>query len=154
KSLQGIRLLRAYGNEQTMLAAGRNRSSKLGSVFSNLILWNNPLSNSAAWKIYYRVTGKTFESIALGRGVTADHQGVINRLDPDRTDEIPITWDMPVSMTENLSLSSSRMDGTLDPDAALGYLEWTMVFKNTGGVQQEAVSQIALPPGGVVSRLT
>jgi len=46
------------------------------------------------------------------------------------------------------------MDGSLDPDAALGYLEWTMVFKNTAAFQQEAVSRIALPPGGVVSRLT
>ncbi len=54
----------------------------------------------------------------------------------------------------DLSLASSRIDGSFDPDAALGYLEWTMVFKNTASFQQEARARLALPPGGVVSRLT
>lgn len=53
-----------------------------------------------------------------------------------------------------LSLASSRMDGSIDGDAALGYLEWTMTFKNANSIQQEARTQVLLPPGAVVSRAT
>ncbi|MEQ1645337.1 MAG: VIT domain-containing protein, partial [Pyrinomonadaceae bacterium] len=49
---------------------------------------------------------------------------------------------------------ASQIDGSVDADAALGYLEWTLVFKNETFGQQEAVAQIQLPPGAVVSRLT
>jgi hypothetical protein len=53
-----------------------------------------------------------------------------------------------------LHLAQSTIDGSLDPDASLGYLEWVMEFANESGVAQEARAQIQLPEGGVVSRAT
>ena len=52
-----------------------------------------------------------------------------------------------------LNLVSSQMDGSIDNNASLGYLEWTFTFRNNGGWQREASSDIILPPGGVVSRV-
>ena len=55
---------------------------------------------------------------------------------------------------KNLSLQSSRMDVSVDPQSLVTYSEWTLVFQNDGFLNQEARAQIQLPPGGVVSRLT
>ena len=57
-------------------------------------------------------------------------------------------------VVKGLSLAASRMDAVAEPDAAITYCEWTLEFKNVSGMQREARAPIALPPGGVVSRLT
>jgi hypothetical protein len=46
------------------------------------------------------------------------------------------------------------MDGSIDTNAALGYMEWTMEFHNKSTSQQEGRAQVVLPPGAVVSRAT
>lgn len=51
-----------------------------------------------------------------------------------------------------LNLVSSRMDGSISADDAVAYLEWIVEFRNTSGTQREARMELALPPGGVVSR--
>jgi hypothetical protein len=54
-----------------------------------------------------------------------------------------------------LSMVHSQLVGSLDPDAALGYLEWTIRFRNDHKFRQrEARAFLRLPPGAVVSRLT
>lgn len=53
-----------------------------------------------------------------------------------------------------LKLSTSDMDGWVDSEAGVGYLEWTQVFVNYEDRQLEARQHIELPPGGVVSRVT
>jgi len=55
---------------------------------------------------------------------------------------------------EGLSAAESRLDGSLDGDGGLAYLEWTFIFANAAGREQEARLEIVLPPEGVVSRLT
>jgi hypothetical protein len=55
---------------------------------------------------------------------------------------------------KGLSLISSRLDAATEPAAALSYTEWTLEFRNMSTQAREARAQIALPPGGVVSRLT
>ena len=56
---------------------------------------------------------------------------------------------------EGLSLRGSAYDTTVDKVAGIGYGEWTMTFANsTEWREVEARCRIALPPGGVVSRLT
>lgn len=55
---------------------------------------------------------------------------------------------------KHLALAESRLDGSVDADAAVGYLEWTLVFRNDGDFAEEARALVALPPGAVVSRLT
>ena len=63
------------------------------------------------------------------------------------------SFDRPVA-APGLTLASSLLDGTVDPAAALGYLEWTLVFRNSQRWTQEARANIELPAGGVVSRAT
>jgi hypothetical protein len=55
---------------------------------------------------------------------------------------------------EGLSAAESRIDGSLDGDGGLAYLEWTFVFANSATREQEARLELVLPPEGVVSRLT
>src|SRR5262249_9499309 len=145
ESARAINLLRRYGNEKAMLAAcnsQREFSSLIGVSF-NL---SYPLDAMRARTIFYRVTGKPFDS-ARGDRLNAFAFD-------DRSPELDETGELRGRNQPDMSLASSRIDGSLDPDAALGYMEWTMVFKNTASFQQEARAQLALPPGGVVSRLT
>ncbi|MBA3442905.1 MAG: hypothetical protein H0T92_23930 [Pyrinomonadaceae bacterium] len=39
---------------------------------------------------------------------------------------------------KNLPLAGSRIDGSIDADASVGYIEWTLLFKNESVAQQEA----------------
>jgi len=56
--------------------------------------------------------------------------------------------------TDGLSLEESVIDGWADGDGMVGYLEWTMVVRNHGSRNREAVSTIQLPKGATVSRVT
>ncbi|HEY6403623.1 MAG TPA: VIT domain-containing protein, partial [Blastocatellia bacterium] len=145
ESARAINLLRRFGHEKTM-SAMCNPNADFASAFSVFHDLNHPLSVEQARTVFYRVTGKPYEPIRAGgfRFFASD----------DVSSELDETGELRGSSQPNLSLDVSRIDGSFDPDAALGYLEWTMVFKNTDAFQQEARAQLALPPGGVVSRLT
>ncbi|MFM2091586.1 MAG: hypothetical protein RLZZ127_2075, partial [Planctomycetota bacterium] len=54
----------------------------------------------------------------------------------------------------DLTVQESRLDGSVDAEAALAYLEWSWVFANQGAAAQEARCELVLPPEAVVSRLT
>jgi len=145
ESARAINLLRRYGNERTLLAAcgSQRESASLIGVFFN---FSYPLSAERAQAVYYRVTGKPYDS-ARGDSFNAFAFD-------DHSPELDETGELRGHSQPDLSLASSRIDGSFDPDAALGYLEWTMVFKNTSTFQQEASARLSLPPGGLVSRLT
>ena len=53
-----------------------------------------------------------------------------------------------------LALSLSRVDGSIDADDALAYVEWTLEIRNQAAMQSEVRLTLALPPGAVVSRAT
>ena len=55
---------------------------------------------------------------------------------------------------KGLHMVSSRIDGSISGDDAVAYLEWTVEFRNSEPTDREARLQLALPPGGVVSRAT
>ncbi len=145
ESARAIKLLRRYGSEKTMLAACGSQSefASLIGVFSN---FSHPISAERAREVFYRVTGKPYDS--------ARRDGFNVFAFDDGSPELDETGELRGRSRPDLSLASSRIDGSFDPDAALGYLEWTMVFKNAASFQQEARARLALPPGGVVSRLT
>ena len=58
------------------------------------------------------------------------------------------------SIRPTLKLATSAMDGWVDSEAGVGYLEWTQEFVNYQNRQAEGRQHIELPPGGVVSRVT
>lgn len=146
----GIRFLRDYGNKQAMLRScfGQSRwaTNLIGSAFSI----KNPVTTEEAQKIYYRVTGE-----AIDTSIRPEFLGT--RLSPRET----IGFDRNQGGTavgsgklEGLSLISSRLNTTVDADGGVGYMEWTLIFRNDSELQREARAEVQLPPGGVVSRLT
>jgi hypothetical protein len=146
----GIRFLREYGNNQSMLRScfGQTRwaTNLIGSAFSI----ESPVTAEDAQKIYYRVTGE-----AIDPSNPPDFTGV--RLVPRDT----ISFDRNQGGKEvgrdklaGLSLASSKLDATVDADGGVGYMEWTLIFQNDSSVQREARAEVHLPPGGVTSRLT
>ncbi|HMY76323.1 MAG TPA: VIT domain-containing protein, partial [Blastocatellia bacterium] len=152
--LSGIRFLRAFGSRAALLDACYWRAGLATDLIGSLFSLTNPVDAEKARGIFYRVTGEPFDS--LPRPSNAN-----NRLGPFRL----LAFDDNIfdanrggervgGVIKGLSLAGSRIDGSLDADAALGYFEWTMIFKNESLRQQEARAQIQLPPGGVVSRLT
>ncbi len=144
--LAAVQRLRTFGNREILLRACYERSGELGDLESYL-LGTQEVEPAEARAVYYRVTGEPFNSVpppklAGGgdwmRGVGTDDQGG------------PAVG----GVTPGLTLAASRIDGSLDPSAALGYLEWTLEFHNSSATLAEARGVLALPPGSVVSRAT
>ena len=146
---EGLRWLRSYGNRDFMLRACYERSGRATDLAGLLFSLGDPVSPEEARLIYYRVTGEAFNTRVpparlKGHWVSRDTFD----FDPDQGGEVI------AGKVKNLSLAGSRLDGSVDSDAGLAYLEWTLVFKNNSAAQQEARAEVQLPPGGVVSRLT
>ncbi|MFL6657842.1 MAG: VIT domain-containing protein [Massilia sp.] len=140
---RGVLWLRRIGNDAYLLQHCQQRSGETSGVFGALFDLVSPVTPEQASQVYYRVTGNTAVSQAL-----PTVRGWRNVWDRDRGGEV-------VGQRLNgVTLDSSRMDGSVDGAAALAYVEWTMVFKNSSSMQQEARGEIQLPAGAVVSRAT
>lgn len=114
-----------------------------------------PASMESARRTFYRVTGRLFNQLPPpgrvggfpGRGSTRDTQEWVWD-DAQGGDDVG-------QRLKALYLTESRLDGSIEGDAAMGYLEWTLVFRNDHEFQQrEARALVQLPAGAVVSRLT
>lgn len=146
---QGVRWLRAYGNRDFMMRACYERSGQITDLIGFLFSMGDPVSPEEARQIYFRVTGETFNTRVpparlKGHWVSQD----TFEFDPDQGGEVI------AGQVKNLSLAGSRLDGSVNADAGVAYMEWTLVFKNNSARPQEARAAVQLPPGGVVSRLT
>ena len=126
-----------------MCYAQSGRATDLPGLFLSM---DSTLTEEHARTTFYRVTGVPFNTLPQPvRRALSDWQ---DAFDSDAG------GDKVAGRASGVSLVNSRMDGSLDADAATSYLEWTMVFKNTSVMNQEARAEVALPPGAVVSRLT
>lgn len=148
KANRGVALLRRFGNEEILRRACYLRAGRASDLITMLIA-GAPVSPDKARLTYYRVYGAAFNSVPppkrINRSFDADWESA---WDPEQGGEIV------GSRVSKLALSSSRLDGSIDAAASLGYIEWTMVFKNDSPLPQEARALVSLPPGGAVSRLT
>lgn len=150
---KGMRLLRSVGSEATMLRACYERPRKFTNLAAFLISPENPVHQKEARTIFFRVTGKPFNSVPPPR--LYHSAGRWNALDE-------LAWDFDEGLggatvagrVRGLDLVGSRLDGRIHSQAGLAYLEWTFEFANHSSRQREARAQILLPPAGVVSRLT
>ncbi|MDY7232417.1 VIT domain-containing protein [Hyalangium rubrum] len=141
-----LQWLRKLGHEETLLASGyvaTRRSSFLAYALS----FQDTVSLEEARDTYYRVTGRMFNSVPKPENL---RPGTVMRFNQD-SDQGGQTVGGRVP---GLSLVHSEMKGSVDGDAALAYLEWTMSFETTAEGQSEARTQVVLPPGAVVSRVT
>lgn len=146
---RGIRMLRAVGNEELLLRYCYVRTGRTTDLLS-FIADMASVSPEQARKVYYRVTGVPFNSLPAPENTFRDGGDWGSTLDFDRDQGT----DAVGGRLQGLTLTSSRLDGSLDANAALGYFEWILVLENDTHVTREARAQIALPPGAVVSRLT
>ncbi len=150
----GVRVLRTFGDEELVLRAcyGLLRREMEMDWVRLIASGNKTVSAEAAREIYYRAYGRPFNSLPPPSLYT--RAGRWTALDEEFTWDDALGGEAVAGRVKGLSLASSRMDATAEPDAALVYCEWTMEFKNVSRQQREARMQIALPPGAVVSRLT
>ncbi|TQV74191.1 hypothetical protein FKG94_16420 [Exilibacterium tricleocarpae] len=159
ESLQGVRLLRLLGDEEIILRRSYDRTGRPAGplsfalmLFGREVFLFSPLKSTPVDKvreIFYRVTGEPFNSrpppYAGGPWRRANEEFEFDR-DQGGT--------AIGGIVKGLHLTSSRIDGSLDSEEGVAYLEWTLEFTNTSSRQREARLQLALPPGGVVSRAT
>jgi len=145
---KGVRILRTLGHHDYMLQACYVRGTRPTGLSGLAMSFGDPLTPSEARVVYYRVTGRPFNEAPVPRALTR------RRTFWFRTFDRGLGGMDVAGKVAGLSLHSSRMDGSIDADAALAYLEWTLEFRNTSVIQHEARGQVLLPPGGVVSRLT
>lgn len=147
----GLAFLRRYGNQDYLLRLCYGGPNMVSTDWVVKLLITGQFGGSSndslrepAQKAFYRLTGKHYHQLPTPRSVRNWERFESNSFDTADASRI----------NDGLSLAASQMDGTIDGDAALGYLEWTLVFKNEKTWQQESVSEIQLPPNAVVSRLT
>ncbi len=145
RAAEGITTLRRMGDRDVMLRAaddwGRRRAQLLPDLFGH-----ERVSPVQAKRAFYRVTGASADTELLSDAAAGERR---TRWDP---------WlgsSQIGAINGQLELVGSRLDGSVNAEAALGYVEWTMVFRNSAPSDQaEARARVALPPGAVVSRAT
>lgn len=146
---RGVRMIRRFGSETVLLRACYDLPTNYWPYGS--LEWRgwDRSSRDQARITYYRVTGRQFNAvpppqlIGFRSEMTSDFQ-----FDPD------LGGTAVNSRVTDLELDASRIDAVVDSDALTAYTEWTMTFRNNSSTAREARAEIALPPGGVVSRLT
>lgn len=148
--LRGIGMLRRFGNTELLLTSCYLRGSRVPSVTAFMInAIAKPISPDVARDLYYRVTGTPFNAVAPPENLSAQRSAVWGA-----DFDFAQGGDAVEARVRGLSLDESRIDGSVDANGLVSYTEWTQVFRNDSSGQREARAQIALPPGGVISRLT
>ncbi len=153
-SARGIKWLRSLGNEEIMLKTCYERPRRVFDVSSWFNTSRDTVTQEDARRIYYRVTGRPFNSVKPPSLYT--RQGRWNMLDEE------FTWEFDNALggasvagrVRGLKMISSRLDSRIETSSATAYTEWTMEFENQSSRAREARTQIQLPARGVVSRLT
>lgn len=157
---QGLDLLRAFGSQEVMLRACYERSGRATDIVGSLYESHDPLPVAAARDLFYKVTGRTFNSFPIPESARATMRntgflvddgisGVVEDefdLDPD------IAGEMVSGVSRGLSVSKSEMQGKVDPDAAIAKFDWYLNFKNKSKYDREVRTRIKLPHGGVVNQ--
>ena len=148
-SAEGIRFLRSYGSTEYLLRSCYGRHGAATDFIGFLITVQDPVTPTKAREIYYRVTGETFDTSLPPRRTGG-------RVIPQ--DEFDFDSDQGGvkigGKLKGLSLSSSKIDATADAHGGVAYMQWTLVFQNEALESREARTEVQLPPGAVVSRLT
>ena len=153
---RGLTLLRTLGDDDMLLRLCYGTIERPSGPLGMLLMlgqspfWHGPdapiVGQSTAREIYYRVHGSAFNSVRAprpaGRQIFSDEFQADSDLGGANVG----------GRVKGLTLTQSRIDGSIAGDDAVAYLEWTFEFRNVAPVDREARVEIALPPGAVVSR--
>lgn len=167
-SFVAVSRLRGFHSERTLLNACYEGGGRMGAA-TDLSGWMTSTwgslpgifglkgvgrgSSSEARNVFFRVTGKPFNSLKPPSGQGGLWLGGRHGMDDFELDEQRGS-DQVAARLKKLDLSESRMDVHVDAASRIGYGEWTMVFKNGSSQPNEARCLVKLPAGGRVSRLT
>jgi hypothetical protein len=160
---QGINWLRKYGSEEVMLRACYERSGRATDILGSLYESHHKLNINEARDVFYRVTGKPFNSVAIppSARATIQHAGLVDDphgLNAGVVDEFDLDADIAgetvSGVARGVTATSSQITGTIDPNALVGKLDWFFTLTNTFKYDREARAKILLPPGAVVTRAT
>ncbi|HEX6718315.1 MAG TPA: hypothetical protein VF088_14515 [Pyrinomonadaceae bacterium] len=144
---QGIRFLRKYGNKDVLLRSCYNPPDVATDLIGFAL--SKSVTPQEAQQIYYLVTGQTFDS-AVPPARMRHHLEQRYQLELyDYHEDLKLDGKL-----NGLSLASSELQGSVDANGGVGYMQWTLAFQNDAVVQREARAEVQLPPGGIVSRLT
>jgi hypothetical protein len=147
KEKTALTMLKYFGSEKTILEACYTSNRRLGpSLF--WLLDASRVEEEQARKVYFQLYGRAYNTVPKTGPRMFTAWDARADWDPERGGE---KVGAPVPQ---LSMVSSRIDATVEPNAALGYLEWIVEFNNAGFANAEARCEIELPPGATVSRLT
>ncbi|MBI5496203.1 MAG: PEP-CTERM sorting domain-containing protein [Deltaproteobacteria bacterium] len=148
-ALDGVRMLRRWTERGVLLRRCYVANGGHKDIVSSLLGLGGDVSVTQARAVYWRVYGEPFNAVPPPP-----------RLDTQRWMDDGWEWDGDQggeavgARLRSLSLSGSRLDASVDADGMLAYTEWTLEFQNSGSRAAEARAELALPPGGVVSRAT
>jgi Vault protein inter-alpha-trypsin domain len=149
-SQRGVKWLRNVGSQDVILRSCYQSQQGMTDLLSWFIARGNPVSQDEARRVYYRVTGVPFNAVKPSSKLNKQ----VRAWGDDFEFDSALGGTTVAGQVKGLSLATSRQDQSIDANAAVSYTEWTLVFKNISAQQREARAQVALPPGGVVSRLT
>jgi hypothetical protein len=159
----GLKWLRKYGSQEVMLRACYERSGRATDILGSLYEAARPLNINHARNIFYRATGKPFNSVPLPdsaratirkAGLVKDSTGVNAAVEDEFDLDLDVAGEVISGLSRGLSVSDSSITGKLDPDALVGVLNWTTTLKNSSKYDREARAKIILPGGSVVRRAT
>lgn len=157
-SVQGIRFLRKYGSEDVMLRACYEHSGRATDILGTLAELSHPLKVEQARDIFYRVTGKPFNTVPVPGALRATmrHAGIqYGSANAGVDDEFDLDTDVAgetvSGFARGLSVRDSVIEGAVHADDAVAQLTWTISFQNKSKYDREARAKILLPPDAVVT---
>lgn len=129
----GLALLRQlYPERELHMECADSRAAGICGLFI-------PVKPGAQRKLYFAITGKPYSF----------HE--TNNVDLSSMPDDYVKDNIVGDEVKGLSLARSSMDGIVHPRTMSANIVWTLVFKNDTTQQQEARTEIALPPGAVVN---
>lgn len=160
KPAAAIDWLRQWGNQEVMLRACYERSGRATDILGSLYEVKNPTSVDEARAIFYKVTGKPFNSVPLPAALraTRQNQGLLSdneNEEPNVEDEFDrdpdIAGEAVSGVARGLSMNESKLSGHIDGNLCIANIMWNVTFGNTSKYDREVRSKILLPPGAVVT---
>ena len=157
---KGIDILRTFGSQDVMLRACYERSGRATDILGSLAEAAHPTNVDVVRGLFYKVTGRTFNSFPIPESAraTMQHVGFLNEdymgaqvddefdLDPDMAGE------MVSGVSRGLTVSKSLMNAQIDADAGVAQLDWFLNFANKSKYDREVRTRIKLPTGGAVNQ--
>ncbi len=159
KRERGLVLLRTLGDDDVLLRLCYDSTGRPDGLLTWLVVLGHGIfpgpdqqtnmpPTTLAREIYYRVHGVPFNTkpapFANGQWSRFANFEFDNDLGGTQVG----------GRVKGLDLIASRIDGSINGDEAVAYLEWVFEFRNSSFLDREARLQLALPPGAVVSRAT